>query len=242
MEDPKKVAEELSRAYAELFGERLRSALLYGSVARGEAIGGVSDINVLLLLDRLDPATLRAASPLARRWSGAGNAAPLFMTWDEWQSASDVFGIELADMRDAHIMLHGSDPLAGLEVERRALRLQAERELRGKLLQLREGLLLAATDGKEIGRLLAVALPSFVTYLRAALRLAGRAVPIRTAAVIEEATALVNAPGDAFLEVARARSEGKALDLAVESPVVDGYFALAEQTARFVDSLSEDDA
>ena len=73
MEDPKKVAEELSRAYAELFGERLRSALLYGSVARGEAIGGVSDINVLLLLDRLDPATLRAASPLARRWSGAGN-------------------------------------------------------------------------------------------------------------------------------------------------------------------------
>jgi glycosyltransferase involved in cell wall biosynthesis len=34
-------------------GERLRAALLFGSVARGEWIEGVSDVNVLVLLDQL---------------------------------------------------------------------------------------------------------------------------------------------------------------------------------------------
>src|SRR5690606_15812374 len=104
---------------------------------------------------------------------------------------ADVFAIELTDMRDAHVILHGRDPLAELEVNPSDLRLQVEREIRGKLVQLREGMLIAAEDVEATGRLLSVALPSFVTYLRSTLRLVGRPVPDTSPEVVREAGTLI---------------------------------------------------
>ena len=89
MADPRKTAAELARALETRLGERLHSVLLFGSVARGEAVDGVSDINVLVLLDRVDAAALEATGPLARRWANAGNTV-LVMAEDEWRRAADV--------------------------------------------------------------------------------------------------------------------------------------------------------
>ena len=66
--DPKEVAREIVRDWRDLFGERLRSGLLYGSVARGEYVPDVSDINVLLLVDEIDAAMLKRASSCTRKW------------------------------------------------------------------------------------------------------------------------------------------------------------------------------
>lgn len=239
MKDPKTSATEFAGALVERFGDRLHSVLLYGSVARDEAIPGVSDINVLVLLDRIDADTLRQAAPLAKRWARAGNTAPLFMTTDEWRRAADAFAVEAADMRDAHERLHGADPLADFEVDPTALRLQAERELRGKLLQLREGMLLAAEEPEAVGRLLLVALPSFVTYMRAALRLADRPVPRDSGAVIDRAGELLGVEPAALHTVWDARRGRQRLRVAVDDPLVQGYYTIAEATAAFVDTLGE---
>lgn len=240
MKDPRQAAREFAGALAATLGDRLRSVVLYGSVARGEAVPGVSDINVLVLLDRIDPAALRTAAPAARRWADAGNTAPLLMAWSEWRRASDSFAVEFADMRDAHEVLHGDDPLDGLSIEPTALRLQTERELRGKLLQLREGMLLAGERRRDIGRLLMLALPSFVTYFRAVLRLAGRPAPLRSESAIEEAAALVEADPAPFLDVWRARVRRVPPSVPLDAPLVTGYYALAERTAGYVDALAQE--
>jgi hypothetical protein len=239
MADPKDTAAELAQELASLYGPRLSIALLYGSVARGEAIAGVSDINVLVLLDRVDPPALRLASSLARRWTRAGNTAPLLMSWSEWRGAADSFAIELADMRDAHLVLRGTDPLAGDPNDLRAMRLQAERELRGKLVQLRTGLLLSADRPEEIGRLLETALPSFATYLRAALRLAGRAAPLRTEEVIDQAASVVGFDPKPFLRVSEARRRKETLRAPADEALSTGYYDAALRTTEYVNSLSE---
>lgn len=239
MTDPKRTATTLARNLADRLADRLRSVLLYGSVARGEAVEGVSDINVLVLLDDIDARALEQCAPIARRWAEAGNTVPLLMAWDEWQRAADVFAIEMADMRDAHRVLHGDDPLAGLSIDSAELRLQAERELRGKLVQLREGMLLAAERPEEVGRLLLAALPSFTTYLRTALRLNGHDVPARTPDVVRASAALVGGDAEPFLRIWNARTEGRVPGAQIDEPIVTGYYALAEQTANWVDSLTD---
>lgn len=239
MKNPRESARTFAAALGKHLGDGLESVLLYGSVARGEAVPGVSDTNVLVLLERIDAGVLKRGSALARRWVRAGNTVPLLMTWAGWRRAADAFAIELSDMLDAHEVLHGRDPLEGLVVERLALRLQAERELRGKVLQLREGLLLAAEDTADVGRLLLTALPSFTTYLRAALRLTGGRVSLDSAEVIRDAAPLVGAPGDAFLRVWNARTGRTAIRADVDDPLVAGYYTLAERTAEFVDTLPE---
>jgi predicted nucleotidyltransferase len=227
--------EELEQA----FGPRLRSVVLHGSVARGEAVKGVSDVNLLVLLDDVDATALRTAGPLARRWARAGNTAPLLFSWDEWVRSADAFAIEVADMKDARRVLHGEDPLADLDVSRRELRLQAERELRGKLVQLRSGLLLTAERPAEVGRLLLAALPSFTTYARAVVRLHEEAVPDATPAVLDRAGALVEADAAPLHTAWQARTTGGAHEWPVDSPLVRGYYSFAEHTADHVDRLPE---
>lgn len=236
---PREMALRFGRDLQTALGERLRSVVLFGSAARDEAIPGVSDVNVLVLMDRVDPQTILAAAPLAQKWAGKGNTPPLVLAWDEVPVATDAFAIEFSDMKDAHVPLLGESPIPDLEVDPGDLRLQAERELRGKLVQLREGMLLTATEPEQVGRLLELALPSFVTYQRALLRLAGEAVPQGTDDVVRRACAAVGASPEPFLRVAEARRRRARLRVAIDDPVVTGYYSLAERTAAYVDSLSE---
>jgi hypothetical protein len=239
MKDGRAIARDLVDQLRNAYGSRLLCATLYGSVARGEAIPGVSDVNVMVLLDDIHPESLALAAPIAKRWIGAGHTPPLIMEREQWRRARDVFAIELADMRDAHEPLHGDDCVAGPPVSGSDLRAQAERELRGKLLQLQTGLLMGATDPVAVGGLLMKALPSFTTYLRAVLRLTAHDVPRSTPEVIKAGTQAVGASPEAFQRVWEARLNGKPLRLALTDPIVRQYHNAAEQTAVFVDHLRE---
>jgi hypothetical protein len=203
-------------------------------------VPGVSDINVLLLFDDVDADVLRRCGEPARRWVEWGNTAPLVFGREEWAQASDAFAIEVLDMVDAHVVVRGVDPVAGSSVAPRHLRLQAEREIRGKQVQLREGMLLAAERGDELGTLLLQALPSFTTYLRAVLRLAGTAVPAGTAEVIRAGSALVGAAPEAMLQVWDARRGRTPLRVELGDPIVAGYYEAVACLARWIDAIPEE--
>jgi predicted nucleotidyltransferase len=237
MTELRSAAQDFATRMVDTLEERLRSVVLHGSVARDEAVTGVSDVNLLVLVDRVDPELLRTLAPEARRWLKVERALPLVLTWDEWAAASDSFAIETADMLEAHEVLAGDDPFDGARVRDRDLRLQAERELRGKLIHLREGTLAAADRPEDLGRLLLTAMPSVATYLRAALRLSGVTVPRSTPEVLEAGAERVGADGAALTDLwaRRARREVPRLD--VGDPPVTAVHDVLERTARYVDTL-----
>lgn len=217
-------------------GERLRAATLFGSAARGEWIDDLSDINVLVLVDSIDAALVGRAAPAVQAAVGRG-ITPLVMELDEWARAADVFAIEVADMQDAGVPLLGEHPAAGAELQPAKLRLQAERELRGKLLHLHAGMLLAATDRARLGSLLIRALPSFTTYLRAALRLSGQPVPRSSRDVIVAGCMLCGAQPDAFMSVWDARADRGELELSLSDPLVDSFNTAASRLAAWIDAF-----
>lgn len=236
--DPRVTARELVDGLARVEGENLRAALLHGSVARGEAVPGVSDVNVLVLLDDAGPPVLQRLALVAREWHERAGTPPLLLTRAEWTRAADVFAIEVSDMRDAREMLHGDDPVAELAVDPTELRLQTERELRGKLLQLREGALLAAASPDELGWLLGAALPSFAAFMRAALRLERADVPAETSKLIARAAETMgDADPEPLQRVWAARREGRTLQPDMADPLVAGYYDFAERLADHVDRL-----
>ena len=235
MKDARRSAESLGRDLAATMLEELRSVVLYGSVARGEYIPRVSDINVLILLEDIEPTVLKRAAEPVRRWTREG-VAPMLLESREWERASDVFAMELLDMQDAYIVLEGEDPVAGLEVPADALRIQAEREVRTRLARLHTGVLHAADRPLELGALLMTALPSFVTFLRAALRLAGESVPTTAEPVIVRGLELVGAPSGGYIASLEARRRGKPWKLGVEDPLVAAYNDAATHTAAYLDS------
>jgi predicted nucleotidyltransferase len=239
MTDPKAMAEAFVTEVRAAVGERLRAALLFGSAARDEWIEGVSDVNVLVLLDELDAALLYAAAPAARHAMEEG-VTPLLMEEEEWRRASDVFAIEVADMQQFGILLLGENPAASAAIEPAALRLQAERELRAKLLHLHGGMLLAASEPDRLAMLFLRALPSFTTYMRTVLRLAGRPVSPGSRSVIQDACEVVGADPAPFIAVLDARTSGDAfsVDLGTGS-LADSFNTAASRFATYTDTFTE---
>jgi hypothetical protein len=224
-------AADLAREY----GDRLVSVVLYGSAARGEYREGKSDLNVLVLLADTRPETLRRGSALARGWVGERNPPPLMLSESEWRASADVFPIELADIRDAHLVLHGIDPFSEVRIDPAYLRLQCEHELKGKHIRLREGYLLAAGEPKELEGLLTGSFSTFLVLFRTVLRLDGGDGAREPEAVVRQTAERAGFDPAPLLEIHRARGGGAKLDARADSPVVVGYLDAVEKVVQYVD-------
>ncbi len=234
--NPRQTADTIAHDLASRLGARLQSVVLYGSVARAEFVEPRSDINLLVLLDRIDPPLLRRLVPAAHDWAEY-RVNTMLLEEREWTRASDAFAVELLDMRDARIVLHGPDPVDGVDPEPVHARLQAERELRSRIIALHNGMVRCAAAPADLGELLMAALPSFVTYLRTTIRLAGRAVPAATRDVIGEGCRVITAPESGWLQALEARARAEPWDVDLDDDVVIAYNAAAERTAFYLDTL-----
>jgi hypothetical protein len=170
---PEQFSEKLKAAC----GDNLVSLLLYGSAAAGDAVPGRSGANTLAVLKTCGPAELKLLAPALKDWLKAGNPAPVLFSRDQLLTSADTFPIELADMKDFHRVLHGEDVLSAITIKPQELRLAVERELKGKLLRLREAALRAGGDRKVLKEVLAGFVSEMLVLCRAALRLKADKVP-----------------------------------------------------------------
>jgi len=196
----------LGRMVADLkgaLGGGLVSVVLYGSAARGDYQEKTSDFNLLLVLRDLEPATLEALSPALRRWARRGQPAPRLFTPALIAESADVFPIEMLDLKSSRVVLHGEDALAGVEVGRDNLRLQCEREMRAKLMRLREGYIESHHRPRELRRLLTASYTTFIALFRGCLHLLGGEVPLRNAEVAAAFCARAGLEASAFEAVDR---------------------------------------
>jgi hypothetical protein len=177
--------DELVTQLKAVYGETLRSVILYGSAVAGEYIAKKSDYNVLVVLDAVPLDRLAAVGAILRSWAEAGNPAPMMFTTSEWQSSSDVFPMEYADILERHRVLYGSDVTEGITISKSDLRLQVEQQALGKLLHLRRGAMAAGDDGKEQIALIEASLSALMVVFRGVVRLAGD-VPSQDYAVLSE--------------------------------------------------------
>jgi hypothetical protein len=217
------------------YGARLSSIVLYGSAAGGDHIQNRSDYNVLVLVDSVAASELAAASAVARAWNDAGNPPPMTMTVDEWRRSSDIFPMEYADILERHRILHGEPPFDGIVVAPSDLRLQLEQQVMGKLLQLRQGALLAGTDGKRQTELVAASLSTMMVLFRAVLRLHGERPQGDNAAIAARVGALAGFDASPFVRAVRHVRGAEKLAASESGKVLSGYLGAIERLNHYLD-------
>ena len=216
-----------------VLGDRY-SAVLYGSAARDEFVQGRSDINVLMVLDDVGPASLRALAPSFGAWRKAAQEPPLLLSRSEWLEAADAFPIEISDMRAGYRVLRGADPLELVTVERADLRRALEREFRGKLLRLRQGYVTLSNDPASLSGVAAESVGTILVLYRGLLTLLGREVPREAAALVSAAAAAAGFPRDALARVMAGRGDRGWRCTTAE---FEAYLNAVAQTAEYVDHL-----
>ena len=219
------------------YGAQLSSVVLYGSAAAGEYVAKKSDYNVLVLLSRIEARALMAASAVARAWNEAGNPPPMTMTDDEWRRSSDVFPMEYSDILARNRVLYGSPPFDGISISRENLRLQLEQQVMGKLLQLRQGALLAGGDGRRQANLLGASIGTMLVLFRAALRLVGESAGDEPASVIERVATLAGFNPAPFIRAQQHKRGLVKLASSEAGGILSQYLSGVERLDAYLDTF-----
>ncbi len=235
-ERPEEIFEAFIEDYRRIFERDLVNIALYGSAAGGDYQPGRSDLNFLIVLSDEGIEHLDRAFEAVDRWFKRRVAVPIFVTEAYIRGSLDVFPIEYLDMKRRHIHVYGRDVLGPLSFEPEYVRLQCEREIKGKLLLLREGFLETRGRGREISKLIGESLPAFVALFEALLFLEGRESPAKKRDVLRvgcETFGVDAGVFEALLAVREGRSKPGPDELVV---LFKAYLKTVRELALIVDS------
>ena len=228
---PEQLVEQLKQA----LGDRLRSVVLYGSATTGEFLPGVSNYNLLIIADRFDVATLTDLAATVSRWVRDGHRPPLLFTPGQLEASVDSFPIELLDIQQSRQVLFGADPVAKLHISPEHLRLQLEREFKGKLLALREGYLLAGGKPRHVVAVLTSTLSGVLVVFRAALRLFRKSVPASKLDALRLLADQVDFDPEPWLTVEALKRESRSLRRIDVNGLFESCLQVLEQVSAAVD-------
>ncbi len=222
-------------------GKNLSSVILYGSAAAGDFVPTQSDYNILIALNKIGPADLRNAHACVREWARMGHPVPVYFTVSELQNAADVFPIEFHQMSLARKVLFGPDVLAGLDISDKFLRLQAEYELRSKLIQLRRQYIPASASVDGLKKLMADSLSSFAALFRAVLILKGLDPPTTKHEIVAITAQEFKIDGTPFEKIFNIRENNPApvLDETSANILFGEYMEQIENVIYAVDSIGK---
>lgn len=131
-----RILEDFIERLKAIYGAELVSVILYGSAASGEYAGGNSNVNVAVILSDASLAGIARASGVVNKRKFR-LIRPVFFPQEHIERSADVFPVEFLDMKENHILLHGSDPLKDLKVDEKNLRFQCEQELKSKIINMK---------------------------------------------------------------------------------------------------------
>lgn len=218
-----------------VWGDSLQSIHLYGSAARGDWSSKTSDVNLLLLVESGDYNSWPDAAEVAKRKAKKGFAVPLILSENYVRSSLDVFPMEFLDIKLFHETLYGKDLFEELTIEPADLRLQAEREVKGKWVQLRQAALERGTNTAAIRDLLAMSSATWSSVFEAVLVIEGKEVPEHRRDVIRQGAELIKLDPEVFLQVHAVRHERGALNRIGAWELLKKTLTQLDHLARFVD-------
>jgi predicted nucleotidyltransferase len=204
MEAEKKITDFVN-SLKQAAGANLECVALFGSAASGDFHANYSDINMLCVVRELSAAVLAKLAPAIVGWTRKKFPAPLIFSRDELAQSTDVFAIEMLDIRQRHRILYGEDIFTGMNIPMDRHRVQLEHELRTKLLTLRQSYLQAAGDDKRIRRLMLDSISAFSTLFRHTLIAMGEQPAAHTAENITRLAARTRFDPAIFLKLLQVR-------------------------------------
>jgi predicted nucleotidyltransferase len=219
-----------------LFGDHTVSLIVYGSAATEEYVSKKSDINVLVVLDDEGIQNLLPVQKKITRWQKQG-VRPLFLTESYIDRSLDSFPIEFLNMQSAYHVVTGKDVLTSLDIARQDLRLQCERELKGKLLHLRQGFVMTRGQKGALKTLIKESVGAFTAIFRVLLHLKGKDIPAARQDVIQQTCKIFDLDEDLFSTLFAIRQDATKPSQSELEKIVASYIQQIDTLSNQVDEM-----
>lgn len=167
--------DRVAGALTRTLGENLHSLLLYGSAARGTHVPGVSDLNLLILLEESTPEAHTAIADALQE--SAERVEPLILGRALLARSLQAFAVKFLSIRRTYRVLHGADPFRDLAVDPALARFECEQSARNLRLRITRAYVVFGRDRARYSTFVARLSSSIFTALAEALRQTGQDLP-----------------------------------------------------------------
>ena len=237
IEKPEEIFSDITGDYRESYGDGLKSVILYGSAAGEDYRPGKSDLNFLIVLSEEAIDHLDKALETVSRWRKKGVATPLFMTKPYIASSLDSYPLEFLNMQKMHVLVYGDDVLKDISFEPCHLRLQCEREIKGKLLLLRERFLETEGKARRVQELIEESITAFISIFGGLLYLKGVDIPPSRREIVEALAREIPVDGKVFMNGLDIKEGKKKFASSEISDIFMAYLTEVRRLWGFVDEL-----
>ncbi len=225
--------EQFAQALLEMAGDNLLGLSAFGGWLETDPFFEKTPARSVAVLKRVDLKMLDRLASSGTKFGKANISAPLMMTPEYIKSSCDVFPLELLEIQQLHTPIVGDDHFAELTFERRDVRLQCEREFKGELIQLRQGLLAAAGRHKLLPELCHTCAARTVRMLRGVLFLGGvNPAPKLTREIVKQAAETTDRPLDTLARIVTTPTE-------VDFDTFEQFYSEVDALTSYVDGLTD---
>jgi hypothetical protein len=216
----------------------IHSFHLVGSAVIPDYNEKLSDINSVLVLKTMDLRVLVFLAPLGKKYGKKRISAPLVMTPEYIETSLDAFPVEFLDFKHIHRTLYGHDLLQDLRITMPPLRLQCEREIKTKLIGLRQGYVSSLGKKEDIAAALVRSFTGSMALFRAIITLLGKEPPIPRTDVITALGAATGINTDIFenllmIKLKLLKPSGQEL-----ASFFERYYKTLEAAGKIIDDLT----
>ena len=221
------------------YKENILSINITGSALTGDYMPGKSDVNSVFVLEKMDFKFLEILAPLGKKYGKKRIAAPLIMTPEYIRTSLDVFPMEFLNIKLIHKTLYGDDVFQDLKIDTSDLRLQCERELKVRLIGLRQGYLSASGDGKILTDMFVDSFSGYIPLFRSIVVLLGQEPPLKNHDVL---TALEETSGintRAFRTVSKHKKQKTKLTMEELNAIFEEYYEALEKLGDITNDIKD---
>jgi hypothetical protein len=221
------------------YREKMHSIHVTGTAVTDDFNEKVSDVNSIFVLKEMDLKFLKLLAPLGKKYGKQKVAAPLIMIPGYIQSSLDVFPIEFLNFKRIHSTVYGEDILKDLTIGRMDLRLQCERELKSKLIWLRQGYLSSQGEKKLLSEGFVRSTTGFIPLFRGVILLLGKEPPVPQREVISALGEATGVNTNVFAKVLNEKHGKIKLTLEELDSIFEEYYTATEKLGAIVDEIKE---
>ena len=165
--------------------ETVHSIHLVGSAVTEDFHEKHEDINSVIVLNEIHFGFMRFLGSLGSRYRKDAIAAPLIMTPVFIENSLDAFPIEFLDFKTIHKTVFGNDIFSGLTIDLPDLRLQCKREMKTRLIGMRQGYISSLGKKELLTELLSKSVTGCMPLFRGIITLLGKQPPVRRHEVVK---------------------------------------------------------
>jgi hypothetical protein len=223
----------------EKYMQKIHSIHITGTALTEDYEDKVSDVNSIFVLKDMELKFLELLAPLGKKYGKNKVTAPLIMTPDYIKTSLDVFPIEFLNFKLIHSTVFGEDILDNIEINRKDLRHQCERELKTKLIWLRQGYISSQGDRKILSEGLINSIKGYIPLFRSIIVLFSKEPPIKQREVITALSESTSIDTGVFAGVLKVKHEKTRLSIEELNTIFEEYYQTTAMLGKIVDGIKK---